>query len=243
MKISKGGCFEFHSMASPPVKTLTATGPVIIVILVIAAAFLGYYQIVYYPTVAPTSTSQTIVPPTKFNVTVTIPSGAGTTGHPTSYYYQLDSIRVVAGYNSTVFWINNDSTVHTVTAAVGAPDPRFNDFGPTSQPWNNIDPNSEVNFTFTTPGTYNYSCSYHIWMKGQVIVVAGSSPSSPASGSSSSPAAAILSGSHFALSGAIVFANSLATRIGSGIAPWRVNLSSNLFESLLLIPADLTKTS
>src|SRR5579872_4816680 len=224
-------------MASAPAKTLTATGPVIIVILVIAAAVLGYYQIVYYPTVAPTSTSQTIVPPTKFNVTVTIPSGAGASGHLTSFYYEPDSFKVVIGYNSTVVWRNNDSTVHTVTAAVGAPDPRFNSFGPTSQPWNNINPGAEVNFTFTTPGTYNYSCSYHIWMKGEVVVVAGSSSGSS---SSHSTAAAILSNYHLALSGAIVFARSLATRIGSGIAPWRVNLSSNLLESLLLIPAVLT---
>jgi plastocyanin len=231
-------------MASPPPpRTLTSTGPVIIVILVIAAAFLGYYQIVYYPTVAPTSTSQTIVPPTKYNVTVTIPTGAGETGHLTSYYFQPDSITVVIGYNSTVFWKNNDSTVHTVTAAIGSPDPRFNSFGPTSQPWNNINPNAEVNFTFTTPGTYNYSCSYHAWMKGEVIVVAGTGSSGGASSTSSAAAAAILQKTHLAANGAIDLARSLARRIGSGIAPWRVNLSSNFEESLLLIPAVLTKTS
>jgi plastocyanin len=228
-------------MAAPPAKTLTATGPVIIVILVIAAAFLGYYQIVYYPTVAPTSTTEAIVPPTKLNVTVTIPGGAATSGHPTSFYFEPDSITVVAGYNSTVIWRNNDSTVHTVTAAIGVPDTRFNAFGPTSQPWNNIEPGDEVNFTFTTPGTYNYSCSYHIWMKGEVIVVAGNGSSSAASASSSA-AAAILGKFHFDLKGDIVLASSLASRIGSGIAPWRVNLSNNLAEVFWLIPAVLTKT-
>ncbi len=237
-------------MASSPARTLTATGPIIIVIIVIAAAFLGYYQIVYYPTVAPTSTSTTIVPPTKINVTVTIPTGAQDDGHPTSFYFQPDAIRVVAGYNSTVIWRNNDSTVHTVTAAVPSPDPRFEAFGPTSQPWNNIEPGDEVNFTFTIPGTYNYSCSYHIWMKGEVIVVAGNSSSSspPASSVSSASTskttvAAILSEPYFILSGAMDFASSLATRIGSGIDPWRVNLSSNLFEMFWVIPAVLTKTS
>src|SRR5579872_1786937 len=232
-------------MASAPAKTLTATGPVIIVILVIAAAVLGYYQIVYYPTVAPTSTSQTIVPPTKFNVTVTIPSGAGASGHLTSFYYEPDSFKVVIGYNSTVVWRNNDSTVHTVTAAVGAPDPRFNSFGPTSQPWNNINPGAEVNFTFTTPGTYNYSCSYHIWMKGEVIVLAGSpsSNSSTSAQSSSSASAAIIPKAHAFWNGAMVFASNLATRMGSGLEPWRVNLSSNLLAVFSLIPALLTKTS
>jgi len=226
-------------MASPPAKTLTATGPIIIVILVIAAAVLGYYQIVYYPTVAPTSTTQTFVPPTKINVTVTIPVGAGSSGKSTSFYFQPDVITVVAGYNSTVFWKNNDSSIHTVTAQIGSPDPRFNSFGPTSQPWNNINPAAEVNFTFTTPGTYNYSCSYHIWMKGEVIVL----PASSSSSTGQTAAAAILSTFHFSLNGAIVFAKSLATRIGSGIAPWSVNLSSNLFEIFSLIPALLTKTS
>lgn len=230
-------------MASPPARTLTATGPVIIVILVIAAAVIGYYQIVYYPTVAPTSTSTTIVAADPHNVTVTIPSGAGSSGHLTSFYFQPDSFTVVIGYNATVFWRNNDSAIHTVTAAVPAPDTRFNDFGPTSQPWNNINPGAEVNFTFTTPGTYNYSCSYHVWMKGQVIVVAGTGSSGGASSSSSAAAAAILSKVHLSFSGAMVFARSLATRMGSGIAPWRVNLSSNLAESFWLIPAVLTKIS
>jgi len=227
-------------MASPPAKTLTATGPVIIVILVIAAALLGYYQIVYYPTVAPTSTTLAIVPPTKLNVTITIPVGAGSSGKPTSFYFEPDVITVVAGYNSTVIWRNNDSSVHTVTAAVGVPDPRFNAFGPTSQPWNNINPGDEVNFTFTTAGTYNYSCSYHNWMHGEVIVVAGNSS---AGATQTGVAAAILPKSQPSLTGAIVLANSLATRIGSGIAPWSVNLSSNLLELLWLIPALLTKTS
>jgi plastocyanin len=225
-------------MASLPTKTLTATGPVIIVILIIAAAFIGYYQIVYYPTVAPTSTTLAIVPPAKFNVTVIIPSGALSTGKSISFYYQPDSITVVAGLNSTLIWRNNDSTVHTVTAAVNSPDPRFNLFGPTNpSAWNNIQPNQEVNFTFTTPGTYNYTCSYHIWMHGQVIVKAGSSNATQSS------QAAILSKIHLFWSGAISFASNLATRMGSGLDPWRVNLSSNLFEFAWLIPADLTKTS
>ena len=227
-------------MASPPTKTLTATGPLLIVIVVLAAALIGYYQIVYYPTVAPTSTTETFVPSTKLNVTVTIPTGAASSGKPTASYFAPDAITVVAGYNSTVIWKNNDSAIHTVTAAPGSPDPRFNLFGPTSQPWNNINPSQEVNFTFTTPGTYNYSCSYHVWMKGEVIVLAGNSSASSTSGQA---AAAILSNVHLSLSRAMTFARSLATRIGSGAAPWRVNLSSNLFELFWLIPAVLTKTS
>ncbi|HXQ91539.1 MAG TPA: hypothetical protein VN739_00935, partial [Nitrososphaerales archaeon] len=83
-------------MASPPTKTLTATGPIMIVIVVLAAALIGYYQIVYYPTVAPTSTTEIIVAPTKLNVTITIPTGAGALGKPTLFYFSPDAIRVVA---------------------------------------------------------------------------------------------------------------------------------------------------
>jgi plastocyanin len=244
---NRNGKFRTSKMAAPPTKTLTATGPVIIVILIISAALLGYYQIVYYPTVAPTSTTTLInVPPTKLNVTVVMPSGASSSGKLTSFYYSPDSITVQAGVNSTVIWKNEDGALHTVTAAVNSPDPRFNAFGPTSpqSSWNNVQPNGgEVNFTFTIPGTYNYTCSYHNWMHGQVIVLPGSPSSNSSTTIAHSTSAAMISRGHSFWSGAMVFASSLATRIGSGLDPWRVNLSSHLFELFSFIPAVLTKTT
>lgn len=155
-----------------PVKTLRAAGPVIVVILLVAAAFLGYYQIVYYPTVAPTSTTSTSssTGPLEKNVTVTIPNGAQSPSWPTSQTYLPNVITVYIGYNATVIWYNNDSALHTVTAKPNSPDPKFNAFGPTSAPYNNIAQNATVTFTFTIPGTYLYVCSYHNWMQGQVIV-------------------------------------------------------------------------
>ena len=153
-------------------KTLRAAGPVIVVILLVAAAFLGYYQIVYYPTVAPTSTASTSssIGPIEKNVTVTIPNGAQSPSTPTSQTYLPNVITVYIGYNATVVWYNNDSALHTVTAKPNSPDPKFNQFGPSSAPYNNVNPGSSVMFTFTIPGTYNYTCSYHLWMGGQVIV-------------------------------------------------------------------------
>ena len=152
-------------------KSLRATGPVIIVILLVAAALLGYYQIIYYPTVAPTSTTTTTAtPPSEFNVTVVIPEGAAAQGKPDSFYYQPDVITVYVGYNSTVIWYNNDSVPHTVTANANSPDPAFNQFGPISAPYNNLNQGDSVNFTFTVPGNYSYFCSYHNWMHGVVIV-------------------------------------------------------------------------
>lgn len=162
-------------MAAPaqtPVKTLRAAGPVIVVIILVAAAFLGYYQIVYYPTVAPTSSTSTSssVGPLEKNVTVIIPNGAQTPNLPKSQTYLPDAITVYIGYNATVIWYNNDSALHTVTAKPGSPDPKFNAWGPTSAPYNNLAQNATVTFTFTIPGTYNYTCTYHMWMGGEVIV-------------------------------------------------------------------------
>jgi len=59
---------------------------------------------------------------------------------------------------TTVTWINNDNVDHTVTTEGGL----FN-----SGPLNN---GQNFTYTFTTPGTYNYSCSIHPYMKGIIIV-------------------------------------------------------------------------
>ena len=162
-------------MASPPkasVKTLRAAGPIIILILIVAAAFLGYYQIIYYPTIAPTTSTSTstTVGPLQENVTVIIPNGAQDGNTPTARTYLPNVITVFIGYNATVIWYNNDSALHTVTATPHSPDSKFNAWGPTSGPYNNVNPGSYVMYTFTIPGIYNYSCSYHLWMGGQVIV-------------------------------------------------------------------------
>ena len=139
-------------------------------LVILAAAFLGYYQVVYYPTIAPTSTTSTSSEgPLEKNVTVIIPNGAQTPNTPASRTYLPDVITVYIGYNATVIWYNNDSALHTVTAKPSSPDQKFNQFGPTSAPYNNINPESSVSFTFTIPGIYNYTCSYHLWMEGQVI--------------------------------------------------------------------------
>jgi len=59
---------------------------------------------------------------------------------------------------TTVTWINNDNVDHTVTAEGGL----FNS-GPLSNGQN-------FTYTFTVPGTYNYSCSIHTSMKGTILV-------------------------------------------------------------------------
>ena len=91
-------------------------------------------------------------------VHVSIPAGAGTNTSSTGY--SPGTITVVIGVNNTVEWVNNDDVAHTVTGANSVFDS------------GNMNPGDTFSFTFTSPGTYAYGCSYHPWMKGTVIVEA-----------------------------------------------------------------------
>jgi amicyanin len=66
------------------------------------------------------------------------------------------TIEIEAG--TTVEWTNNDPLAHTVTAA-----DRSFDSGQigSGQTWRH---------TFTQPGTYDYTCTPHPFMKGTVVV-------------------------------------------------------------------------
>jgi plastocyanin len=92
-------------------------------------------------------------------VQVVIPAG---TGSNVKQSYQPGKILVVIGENNTVTWVNRDGVPHTVTASDGSFDS------------GNLVAGASWSHTFTTPGTYSYSCSYHSWMKGTVVVVAKS---------------------------------------------------------------------
>lgn len=89
-------------------------------------------------------------------VQVTIPHGAA---NPDSTGYSPSTITVEIGVNNTVRWVNNDTAPHTVIAT----DHSF-DSG-------NLNPGDAWTYTFTKPGTYNYICTHHPWMKGTVIVL------------------------------------------------------------------------
>jgi plastocyanin len=75
---------------------------------------------------------------------------------------------------TTVTFVNDDDPAHTVTAAAMGDDkkPTF-DSG-------NIDKDQKWTFTFKKPGTYQYFCQYHSFMKAKVVVApAPSPPASP----------------------------------------------------------------
>ena len=73
--------------------------------------------------------------------------------------YNPDNITVVIGVNNTVIWTNNDNEAHTVTALDGSFDS------------GNMNPGDTYTYTFTKPGTYTYTCTYHPWMHGYVTVI------------------------------------------------------------------------
>jgi plastocyanin len=233
-----------------PQKSLRGTGPIIVVILLLVAAALGYYQIVYYPAHAPTIAGPRVIVYDPHNVTVTILPGAQQVGTSRDKTYSPNAITVIAGYNATVFWINNDTVEHTVTANASdsSLDPNFTAFGPTTPPYNNIVPGALLNYTFVKPGTYGYFCSYHSWMIATVIVKPGNASSAVSTGSTSiSTSVAAIPGGfpHLFLAVreyATDLASSLANLIGSGTAPWSVNLSRIFLASSRETPAALTKT-
>ena len=77
--------------------------------------------------------------------------------------YAPNAINVVPG--STVSWINEDITEHTVTAndeGSSAAPPLF-DSGP-------IPPGMAWDNMFDSPGTFGYHCVIHPWMTGRVTV-------------------------------------------------------------------------
>ncbi len=95
-------------------------------------------------------------------VTVSIPAGAGNpNGAPG---YAPATVVVVIGVNNTVVWTNNDTAHHTVS-------PSNVPAGATWSPGSgDMAPKAVYSFTFTAPGNYTYTCVYHSWMGGTVVV-------------------------------------------------------------------------
>jgi plastocyanin len=73
-----------------------------------------------------------------------------------SIAFQPSRIEITAG--TTVAWTNTDAVQHTVTAV-----DRSFDSG-------NLAPGTTWQYTFTKPGTYQFFCAVHPFMKGMVIV-------------------------------------------------------------------------
>lgn len=72
-----------------------------------------------------------------------------------NYTYAPQKLSVPVG--TTVTWVQDDSTVHTVT------DPGVFDSGSLSR-------GQRYSYTFRTPGSYGYRCTIHPSMRGTVTV-------------------------------------------------------------------------
>jgi plastocyanin len=65
---------------------------------------------------------------------------------------------LVFGVNNTVTWENADVSHHTATG----PNRLFES--------GNINPGQNFTYIFTLQGIFAYTCDYHPWMKGTVVV-------------------------------------------------------------------------
>jgi plastocyanin len=71
--------------------------------------------------------------------------------------------QIVIEHRKQVTWVNEDSAFHSVTSGFyGEPTELF-DSG-------HLDPYQSFSFTFDEIGIYDYYCTLHPWMEGQVIV-------------------------------------------------------------------------
>lgn len=104
-----------------------------------------------------------ILPVEGQNSSLTIDIVAGASNPKNDVWYQPSPTTIKAGENVT--WINRDSSLHTVTngtfytGPLGTYDSGILNSGQSSKPWN-----------FTSSGTFNYYCTLHPFMSGQITV-------------------------------------------------------------------------
>lgn len=70
---------------------------------------------------------------------------------------------IVIDSGSQVIWVNEDSAFHSVTSGSYDEPSELFDSG-------HLDPFESYTLDFNEIGTYDYFCTLHPWMKGQVIV-------------------------------------------------------------------------
>ena len=70
---------------------------------------------------------------------------------------------IVIEKGKQVTWVNQDSAFHSVTSGFYDEPTELFDSG-------HLDPFESFYFTFDESGTYDYFCTLHPWMRGQVIV-------------------------------------------------------------------------
>jgi plastocyanin len=97
----------------------------------------------------------------KLKADVVMPTKVSRPGcEKTDSCYKPPKISIKSG--DSVTWLNQDAAFHSVTSGYyGEPSGLF-DSG-------YLDPETSFTFVFENPGIYDYFCTLHPWMKGQVI--------------------------------------------------------------------------
>jgi len=93
--------------------------------------------------------------------------------------FAFDPSNTTVSPGTTVTWVNNDQTAHTMTATNPA-----GVFGSGT-----LQPGQSYSFKFDKPGTYTYHCEIHPDMTGTVTVSGASTSASPTASASASPTA------------------------------------------------------
>jgi plastocyanin len=118
-------------------------------------------------TIEATTESEAIVP--EDSIIVEIVNGAGQRDHPESYKPDLVTISM----GDTITWINNDIVPHTVTGASDIQDAKtWGDIVIAEEKFDSgvFLPDERWGFTFNEAGEYEYVCTLHPWMIGEVKV-------------------------------------------------------------------------
>ncbi len=133
-------------------KQITATGVIGVVIVVIIALFFSNFSIEETVNETDLFIKGDVIMPTKV-------SRPGCEETDRCYIPSL----IVIEKGKQVTWVNEDSAFHSITSGFYDTPTDLFDSG-------HLDPFESYTITFDEIGTYDYFCTLHPWMKGQVVV-------------------------------------------------------------------------
>ena len=133
-------------------KQITAIGIIGVVILVTIALSFSNYSI-------EENVDETDL---IINVDVIMPTKVSRPGCEENDRCYIPSL-IVIEKGKQVTWVNEDSAFHSITSGYYDTPTDLFDSG-------HLDPFESYTLTFDEIGTYDYFCTLHPWMKGQVIV-------------------------------------------------------------------------
>ncbi len=133
-------------------KQITATGVIGVVIVVIIALFFSNSSIEETVDETDLFIKGDVIMPTKV-------SRPGCEEDDRCYIPSL----IVIEKGKQVTWVNEDSAFHSITSGFYDTPTDLFDSG-------HLDPFESYILTFDETGTYDYFCTLHPWMKGQVVV-------------------------------------------------------------------------